>query len=101
MKKQKILLTVTLLFAIVTASIGQHDALVRHWSFDNDISAFQNISNTEINSFSLNKGVSGKGLTLSDNYLEIKDGVDLMNDFTLSFWFKPEQIEVNQTLFYQ
>lgn len=100
MKTHTILLTIILLLTTITSSIGQHDALVRHWSFDGDISTFKNIVNGETEP-SLSDGVSGKGLLFSDNYLEIKDGVDLMESFTLSFWFKPNEVESNQTLFYQ
>lgn len=98
--KNYTLLTVLLLLTTITTSIGQHDALVRHWSFDNGINNFKNIVNGELVS-SLSEGINGKGFLFSDNYLEIKDGVDLMDDFTLSFWFKPNDVESNQTLFYQ
>ena len=100
MRNNTILLTILLLLTTITYSIGQHDALVRHWSFDDDVSNFKNIINGE-EIPSLNQGISGKGFLFSDNYLEIKDGVDLMDDFTLSFWFKPNEVESNQTLFYQ
>lgn len=98
MQKSTILL-IALLFT-VHFSYAQHDALVRYWSFDDNLSDFKNMINGEFSS-SLEEGISGKGIMLSDNYLEIKDGVDLMDDFTLSFWFKPKDIQRNQTLFYQ
>ncbi|MFK7949896.1 MAG: LamG domain-containing protein [Saprospiraceae bacterium] len=100
MKNYTIPLTILLLLITITSSVGQHDALVRHWSFDNDVSNFQNIINGELTP-SLSEGINGKGFLFSDNYLEIKDGVDLMENFTLSFWFKPTEMESNQTLFYQ
>lgn len=101
MKNYTILLILLFLFTTITVSIGQHDSLVRHWSFDNDISNFENLINGEELSPSLSEGIHKKGFLFSDNYLEIKDGVDLMEDFTLSFWFKPSDVENNQTLFYQ
>lgn len=101
MKNYTTLLTILFLFITITVSIGQHDALVRHWSFDDDISNFKNLINGEELSPSLSEGIHGKGFLFSDNYLEIKDGVDLMDDFTLSFWFKPNEVQSNQTLFYQ
>lgn len=95
-----ILAVFILLFSTLQCS-GQHDSLVNHWSFDGDISQFERLVRGEELKPSLEKGVSGKGFWFTDNYLEIKDGVDLTNEFTLSFWFKPNDIRDNQTLFYQ
>ena len=56
MRNNTILLTILLLLTTITYSIGQHDALVRHWSFDDDVSNFKNIINGE-EIPSLNQGI--------------------------------------------
>lgn len=95
-----IVATFFLLFTTIICN-GQHDSLVRHWSFDGNLSQFESLIQGEEQKPTLEKGVSGKGFWFSDNYLEVKDGVDLTNEFTLSFWFKPSKVQKNQTLFYQ
>lgn len=101
MRRNFINLAVFILLLLTLQCSGQHDSLVNHWSFDGDISQFERLINGEELKPALEKGVSGKGFWFTDNYLEIKDGVDLTNEFTLSFWFKPSSIQDNQTLFYQ
>ncbi len=98
----RIVILLLTFFAITLQA--QHDALVRHWTFEETMPThFKEIINGTIEAVKLEDGIKGNGLLLggSDVYLEIKDGVDLMNDFTLSFWFKPNELNANQTLFYQ
>ncbi|NJN78068.1 MAG: hypothetical protein HC803_06805 [Saprospiraceae bacterium] len=97
-----IFILVVLIISCNQSLLAQHDALVRYWNFDGEGSNNTIISNS-VKDLKFVSGISGKGLDISDSdvFLEIKDGVDLMEDFTLSFWFNPKSIEPNQTLFYQ
>lgn len=82
---------------------AQHDALTRYWNFDDKSKSLDGILSDVSEDLKFSDGITGKGLDLSKNnlFLEVKDGVDLMESFTLSFWFNPKDIAMSQTLFYQ
>jgi hypothetical protein len=97
-----IFLIFTLFIICITSTSAQHDALTRYWSLDKTTD-FEEILNNSSEDLKFSKGIKGSGLDLSESnlFFEIKDGVDLMTDFTLAFWFNPKNIEKTQTLFYQ
>jgi hypothetical protein len=99
-----IFLVIILIIGYINSLHAQHDALVRSWNFEEEISKNKGIiNNYSSEDLKFVDGINGKGLNLSESdlFLEIKDGVDLMKDFTLSFWFHPMNIKKPQTLFYQ
>ena len=99
-----IFLVIILIIGYINSLHAQHDALVRSWNFEEEISKNKGIiNNYSSEDLKFVDGINGKGLNLSESdlFLEIKDGVDLMKDFTLSFWFHPMNIKKSQTLFYQ
>lgn len=96
-----------LLFILFIGSINslnaQQESLTRYWNFDDKGKSLDGILSDISEDLKFSNGISGNGLDLSKSnlFLEIKDGVDLMENFTLSFWFNPKSIETTQTLFYQ
>lgn len=98
----RIIQLIIFFIAIQISLQAQYTKLERHWSFEASKSNHLNIVNGEAK-LQYVKGVKGQGVLMQEdgNCLEVKEGVDLMQDFTLSFWFKPQNINKLQTLFYQ
>jgi hypothetical protein len=99
----RIFLFFILLIGGVNSIDAQHEALTRYWNFDDKDQNIKDIISNSSEVLKFSNGVTEKGLDLSESnvFLEIKDGVDLMTDFTLAFWFNPKDITTTQTLFYQ
>jgi hypothetical protein len=87
----------------VNSIYAQHAALTRYWNFDDEGQDMKGILDDFSGDLKFSNGITRKGLDLSESnvFLEIKDGVDLMTDFTLVFWFNPKDLTGTQTLFYQ
>lgn len=103
MKNFILIQIIILLVGLRFTANAQHDALVRHWDFNGNLADLEDIVHGDMDNITFKEGIEGQGISLSESktYLEVKAGVDLMKDFTLSFWFKPSNIDINQTLFYQ
>lgn len=97
------LLFITFVGGATNSIYAQHDALTRYWNFDDKAQNTKGILSDFSEDLKFSNGITGKGLDLSESniFLEIEDGVDLMTDFTLAFWFNPKDITGYQTLFYQ
>ncbi len=100
MKSLYVLILSLVLINIPISLSAQYDNLVKHWTFESKDATHQAIlTNNQANYVS---GVKGQGVLMNreNGYIDMTESEDLLNEFTFSFWFKPNNINDKQTLFY-
>lgn len=93
------------LFLLLFGALGlnaQYDGQVKHWNFDGSAKEYAPILRGITNAI-LSPGIKDLGLWMDGEnvHLNLVEGVDLTDDFTIGFWFSPVVADKEQTIFSQ
>lgn len=100
MKSLYVLIVSLILMYMPVLLSAQYDNLAKHWTFESKNSSHKAILTNHQASYV--QGVKGQGLLMNsqNGYIDMNESESLLDEFTFSFWFKPNDIVKKQTLFY-